>query len=461
VTSLKPLNIMIVTGTRPELVKMCGILRLAAKDPEITLTFVHSGQHYDDTLFGVFLRDLELPNPDYNIEVGSAPNAVQTANIILKLYEIVQKVRPDVILSQGDTNTVFAAALTAFKTDIPFGHVEAGIRSFDWHMPEEINRVLTSTCALLNFAPTPLAATNLVSAGVPPSRIFVVGNPVVDAVLQNLELAQRKSIIDKTLGIKPGEKIIVVTAHRPSNVDTKENFEHIIQGLSLVEGARVIFPIHPRSRARIKEFNLEEQVRQIKHIKLIEPLGYLDFLKLMSLASFFVTDSGGMQEEAVALKKPCLTLRENTERPETIETGGNVLVGNDPAKIQGFITKLLNDPAFYASMCPKNNPFGDGTSSQQMLAILKEHAKKGQLAIPGSSQFNKIPRYRLIPVQENKPRQTIQLREREQDCIIIEVFDSAGNLLLPAPNLVLRKGMFYKGLFFEEIKKELSPSRDA
>jgi len=379
VTKLKPLQIMVVTGTRPELIKMSAFLRLAAKDPEVYLTFVHSGQHYDDTLFGVFLRDLELPEPKYNVEVGSAPNSVQTANIILKLYEIIQKERPDVILAEGDTNTVFAAALTAFKTDIPFGHVEAGIRSFDWRMPEEVNRVLTSSCALLNFAPTSLAALNLISAGIPPNRIFVVGNPVVDAILQNLEFALQKSSIDKTLGIKTGEKIIVVTAHRPSNVDVKKSFEHIIQGLSKVDGARVIFPIHPRSRARIKEFNLQTLLQQAAHIELIEPLGYLDFLKLMSRATFFVTDSGGMQEEAVALKKPCLTLRENTERPETIETGGNVLVGNDPIKIQNYVTKLLNDPAFYARMCPRNNPFGDGTSSHQMLSILKEHYNKGQL----------------------------------------------------------------------------------
>ncbi len=444
---------MVVIGTRPELIKMSVFLRLAAKDPEINLTFVQSGQHYDDKLFGVFLRDLELPESKYNIEVGSAPNAVQTANIVIRLHEIVQKDRPNVIIAQGDTNTVFAAALTAFKTDIPFAHVEAGIRSFDWRMPEEVNRVLTSSCASLNFAPTALAAANLISAGVVPNRIFVVGNPVVDAVLQNRELATRKSTIDKTLNIQLGKKIILVTAHRPSNVDSKENFEKIIQGLSNTKSARIIFPIHPRTRARVEEFNLEDQLHQASHVELIEPLGYLDFLKLMSLATFFVTDSGGMQEEAVALKKPCLTLRENTERPETIQAGGNVLVGNDPVKIQSFIEKLLNDPAFYESMCPKNNPFGDGTSSQQMLSILKEQFKEGQLGIPGASSFNKIPSYRLISILESKRGQTVQKTEKDQNCIVLEIFDPSGNLILPMPDLLLRKGMTFKGLFLEEKRK--------
>lgn len=450
---VKSLHLMVVIGTRPELIKMSVFLRLAAKDPEIHLTFVQSGQHYDDKLFGVFLRELELPDPNYNIEVGSAPNAVQTANIVLKLHDIIQKEPPDVIIAQGDTNTVFAAALTAFKMEIPFAHVEAGIRSFDWRMPEEVNRVLTSTCALLNFAPTPLAAINLISAGILPNRIFVVGNPIVDAVMQNRELAARKSTIEQSLNIKSGEKFIILTAHRPSNVDNKDSFEKIFQGLSIAKSIRIIFPIHPRTRARIKEFGLETQLKQLNNLQLVEPLGYLDFLKLMSLATFFITDSGGMQEEAVALRKPCLTLRENTERPETIETGGNVLVGNDPVKIQSIIKKLLTDPVFYSNMCPSNNPFGDGTSSMQMLNILKEYFEKGQLIIPSESSFNKIPRYRLIHMQENEPTQTIKKIETAQSCIVIEVFETNGDLIQPAPDLVIRKGMAFKGLFFEEIKK--------
>ncbi len=444
---------MVVIGTRPELIKMSELIRSAAKDPEINLTFIQSGQHYDDKLFGVFLRDLELPEPKYNIEVGSALNVVQTANIILKLYEIAQKEQPDVIIAQGDTNTVFSAGLTAFKMDIPFAHVEAGIRSFDWRMPEEVNRVLTSTCALLNFAPTSLAAANLISAGIQPNRIFVVGNPIVDAVIQNHELAARKSTIDQSLNIKPGEKIILLTAHRPSNVDNKESFEKILRGLSNIKSCRIIFPIHPRTLARVKEFNLETQLQKLTYLELIEPLGYLDFLKLMSLATFFITDSGGLQEEAVALKKPCLTLRENTERPETIQAGGNVLVGNDPVKIRTFIGKLLDDPVFYDSMCPRNNPFGDGTSSQQMLTILKEHFKKGQLGIPGASSFNNVPYYRLMSIKESKSAQTVQKTEQDQNCIILEIFDRDGNIILPKPDLVLRRGMSFKGLFLEATRK--------
>jgi len=366
------LKIAVVTGTRPELIKLSVLIKLIKKTPEFKLIFIHSGQHYNNNLLSIFLQELELPNPDYDIQVGSHPDSVQTGNILIKLYDIIKKEKPHLIISEGDTNTVFAAALTAFKNFIPFGHVEAGIRSFDEKMPEEINRKLAGVFALFNFAPTNISVKNLINEGIKKERIYKVGNTIVDAVIENLKLANKKSTILKDLNIEKNEKYIVLTAHRPSNVDHKKNLENIFITLKELQDIKIVFPIHPRTKKNMIKFNLWKDLKRSENFKIIDPLGYLDMLYLMDNAYFILTDSGGLQEESVILKKPCLTLRYNTERPESVEIGANILVGNDPKKIKYFVKKLWYEQDFYESMIPKSNPFGDGNSSNKIINILKQ-----------------------------------------------------------------------------------------
>jgi len=370
------IKIAIIAGTRPELIKLAPLIKLIVKDKEFELILIHSGQHYNNNLLSIFLQELELPNPDYDIQVGSHPDSVQTGNILIKLYDIIKKEKPHLIISEGDTNTVFAAALTAFKNFIPFGHVEAGIRSFDERMPEEINRKLSGVFALFNFAPTNISVKNLINEGIKKERIYKVGNTIVDAVFENLKLANKKSTILKKLNIEKNQKYVVLTAHRPSNVDHKKNLENIFITLKELQDIKIVYPIHPRTKKNMIKFNLWENIKRSENLKIIEPLGYLDMLYLMYNSYFILTDSGGLQEESVILKKPCLTLRYNTERPESVEIGANILVGNDPKKIKYFVKKLWYEQDFYESMIPKLNPYGDGNSSNKIINIIKQKMNK-------------------------------------------------------------------------------------
>lgn len=367
---MNPIKVAVITGTRPELIKVSVLLRLLKKDTNFDLVFIHSGQHYDNEMFSIFLNELELPQLDYNIHVGSYPNSVQTGHLLIKLYEVIHKTKPDLILSQGDTNTVCAAALTAFKMCIPFGHIEAGIRSYDRSMPEEINRILAGSLAEFNFAPTENSVQNLIKEGIPAHKIYNVGNTIVDAINVNKSISEKKSHILAELNLSKNEKYVVLTVHRPSNVDNLENLLNIFKPLLKMIQIKLIFPAHPRTIKNLKRFGLWDSIVNSVNIILIKPVGYLDMLKLIAHSYFVLTDSGGLQEESVSLKKPCLTLRFNTERPESVDIGANILIGNDPKKIAKFIPKLWSDKKFYNKMVPKENPFGDGRSSQKILDIL-------------------------------------------------------------------------------------------
>jgi len=443
---------MVITGTRPELIKVSVLLRLLQSDPEIKLVFIHSGQHYDENMFEIFINELDLFKPDYNVKVGSATNSIQTGKMLISFYDIIKKEQPDIILSQGDTNTVFAAALTAFKNNIPFGHIEAGIRSFDLNMPEEINRILTGVCTRFHFAPTKRAMINLINEGVIPKRIFLVGNTVVDAILYNLSIAKKKSKIDQKLHFNPDEKLILLTVHRPSNVDQKETLKNIFTPLLSLHNAKIIFPMHPRTKEKLIHFGLYEELLQHKNLEIIEPIGYLDMLKLMANSYLIITDSGGLQEEAVILKKPCLTLRTNTERPESIEVGANILVGNEPQKILKNIKILLNDEKFYNSMISTKNPFGDGTSSKKIIDILKKAFHNGEFNYNSYSFFNQIPYTKLINVNSNLMGTTVESYEIENSCIVFEIFDKDGYSQFPYPILQLKKGMQIKVRFNDLLK---------
>ena len=322
---------------------------------------LHTGQHYSYNMDRVFFEQLELPDAKYNLDIGSGSHAEQTGKMLIGIEKILLKEEPDVVLVEGDTNTVVAGALAAVKLHIKVGHVEAGLRSYYREMPEEINRIVADHCADYLFAPTEKAKEILLGEGIEEEKIFVTGNTIVDAVYQNLEIAQKKANILAELGLEK-QNYFLVTAHRQENVDNKQRFDGILKGLQLINkeyDMPVIYPIHPRARKRMKEFGLNAD-----GIELIEPLDYLSFLQLEANAKLVLTDSGGVQEETCILKVPCVTLRDNTERPETLEVGSNMLAGTQPEKILNMVEKMINKKKDW------ENPFGDGKAGKRIIKIL-------------------------------------------------------------------------------------------
>lgn len=340
---------------------MSSIIRECVSN-KLDFFVLHTGQHYTYNLDKAFFEQLELPDPKYNIESGSNNQGKQTADILAKAEEILLKEKPDVVLVQGDTNSVLAGALAAAKLYIKVGHVEAGLRSYDREMPEEINRILTDHISDYLFCPTKKAQDIALKEGIEESKIFLTGNTIVDAVLQNLKISQTKADILKKLGIEKG-KYMLITAHRPSNVDNKESLQNLLNGFELVYNEYklpLIYPIHPRTKKMLEKFNLKVP----DGLKLIEPLSFLEFLQLEANSKLILTDSGGIQEEACILKIPCVTLRENTERPETIDVNANVLAGNDPDRILECAKEMLSKSTNW------QNPFGDGKSAKKIIEIL-------------------------------------------------------------------------------------------
>ena len=356
------MKIAIILGTRPEIIKMSPVIRELEKD-NIDYYILHTGQHYSYYLDEVFFQQLKLPRPKYNLGVGSGTHAEQTGKMLMGIERILLKEKPDIVLVQGDTNTTLAGALAAAKIGIKVGHVEAGLRSFDKEMPEEINRKLTDHISDLLFAPTEKAKQNLLREGIEIEKIFVTGNTIVDAVYQNLTLAEKSNVLAK-LKLE-NEKYFLVTLHRQENVDKEERLQNVITGLELIASEYdipIIYPIHPRTKKRLKQFGIKITN---DNIKLIEPLDYLSFLRLEKSAKLILTDSGGIQEEACIMKIPCVTLRYNTERPETIEVGANILAGTEPESILEKTKIMLERERNWP------NPFGDGKASQRIVKIIQ------------------------------------------------------------------------------------------
>jgi UDP-N-acetylglucosamine 2-epimerase (non-hydrolysing) len=355
-------KIGIILGTRPEIIKMCPIV-YELIDKGMDYFIIHTGQHYSFELDKVFFKDLRLSKPRYNLEVGSGEQGEMTGKMLIAIEDVLQKEKPDCVLVQGDTNSVLAGALAATKLGIKIGHIEAGNRSYDRNMPEEINRVLVDHISDFLFVPTDKARGNLLKEGIDKAKIFIVGNTIVDAVLQNINIARKETLILEELKISEKEYSLL-TLHRPSNVDNKDSLVRIFNAferLSEMGVNNILFPIHPRTEKNITNFGLQLP----KNIKKIKPVGYLDMLILMDAANIILTDSGGLQEEACVLKTPCVTLRYNTERPETIDVGSNLLVGDDVDKIVVGAKKML------AKKTNWSNPFGDGYSAEQIINILK------------------------------------------------------------------------------------------
>jgi UDP-N-acetylglucosamine 2-epimerase (non-hydrolysing) len=309
----------------------------------------------------IFFEQLKLPSPKYNLEVGSGSHGEQIARILIGVEQILFSKKPGMVLVEGDTNTVLAGALAASKLHINIGHIEAGLRSYDRQMPEEINRILTDHCSDMLFAPTEKATKILLSEGIPGNKIFMTGNPIVDAVYQNMELSKYCSDILNKMHLKSKEYFLV-TVHRQENADNPIRFAGILKGLQLLTekfDLPVVYPIHPRSKKMLTEFRLSPG-----NIRMIDPLNYFDFLQLENHARLILTDSGGIQEEACILGVPCVILRDNTERPETVEVGASMLGGTTPQTIREYVQMMLKKNKGWS------NPFGDGKSGERIVSKL-------------------------------------------------------------------------------------------
>jgi len=361
------LKVINVVGARPNFMKVAPIVAaMKRREREFTPLVVHTGQHYDAAMSDAFFADLDLPQTDVHLGVGSASHAAQTAAVMERFEPVVIQEKPDWVLVVGDVNSTLAAALVCVKLGVKVAHVEAGLRSRDRTMPEEINRILTDQIADLLFTPSADADQNLIAEGIPPERIRLVGNVMIDSLYQHLERAQQSTIRER-LGLTDS-RYAVLTLHRPSNVDDRTTFEGILSALERIsEELPIIFPVHPRAARTIAELGLLDRLTNAGNLRLIEPLGYLDFLNLYSGAQLVLTDSGGIQEETTVLGIPCLTLRENTERPVTVSLGTNKIVGTDPEKIVAEALAALQQPA----RLRVDIPFWDGKTAERIVDALR------------------------------------------------------------------------------------------
>jgi UDP-N-acetylglucosamine 2-epimerase (non-hydrolysing) len=363
------MKIVVVAGARPNFMKVAPLIealkRYQALDPGLEVLLVHTGQHYDEQMSRAFFNDLGLPRPDVDLEIGSGTHAEQTGRVMIAFEALLLERKPDWVVVVGDVNSTVACALAAKKLCIKVAHVEAGLRSRDWTMPEEVNRVVTDVLCDALFTTDPLAGDNLRAEGVDPCKIHFVGNVMIDTLLKHSQHAQELREWE-ALGLEQ-RRYGVLTLHRPANVDQPDAFHRIVDALEIVQRELPLaFPVHPRTRRMAESFGLWERMQAMRNLRLLDPLGYLEMLSLTARAALILTDSGGLQEEAVVLGVPCITLRPNTERPITIVVGANQLVGNDTAAIVAAVRSRLGET---------NQSFGrpekwDGQAAQRIAQIL-------------------------------------------------------------------------------------------
>ena len=397
------MKIATVLGTRPEIIKMAPIIDEISKR-DIDQIVLHTGQHYDKEMSDNFFKDLEIPVPDYNIHVGSGSHGKQTGLMMKGIEEVLVKEKPDIVLVQGDTNAVLAGALVASKLHIAVGHVEAGLRSFDMTMPEELNRRVADISSTMYFVPTEHSAINLIAEGFSHKNVFITGNTVVDACFRHLDIAKKRGFEEESLAsldIENMDNILTLTMHRAENVDIKERVTSIIDALKQLSDMNIIFPIHPRTKNTLKNFGLFDELDSLKHVHIIKPVGYLDFLLLTSKSKLILTDSGGLQEEAITLNVPVLTLRYNTERPETVAAGGNILVGSNKDVIVENANKILNDKKFFDKMSNALNPYGVGNSAKLIVDAIEDYYGKGLLKIKAPEDIMSSFTRKMMYVKEN------------------------------------------------------------
>ncbi len=350
------MKVLHIVGARPNFMKVAPVLAALRAKENVSQTLVHTGQHYDVNMSDVFFQQLEIPAPDFNLAAGSGTHAAQTAQIMVRLESVILDQKPDLVLVYGDVNSTVAAALVCAKLGVRLGHVEAGLRSFDRTMPEEINRLLTDQLADVLYTPSEDGDINLRREGIPAEKIFRVGNVMIDSLLKLLPIAQQKS--------RDGlpQRYAVVTLHRPANVDDGAALSSILQ--SLIEVSRdleIVFPAHPRTRQRIAAFGFDP-----RQLRVTDPLPYIDFLALQARATVVITDSGGIQEETTYLGIPCLTLRENTERPITVSLGTNTLIGRNRDKLRTELARILSGKAKKGSV----PPLWDGKAGERIATLV-------------------------------------------------------------------------------------------
>lgn len=357
----------IVVGTRPEIIKMAPIVRVCEKEG-MPFFILHSGQHYSPNMDCAFFAELELPQPKYNLGVGGQPHRKQVGMMVKKMTDIFKQNNPSAVVLQGDTTTVLAAALASSKLGIKIAHLEAGIRSNDTRMIEETNRVSVDHISDFLFTPTKIAFNNLIEEGYAPEKIYHAGNTIVDAVLKHKEMSDSRSNILRILGAEP-KKYFLITAHRPENVDNKHNLEELVRIAEMLRSKygdyKLVFPLHPRTKKMLDAFQLSLP----RDVVITEPLPFFDFMKLEANAALIITDSGGIQEESCVLRIPCVIIRENTERPETVELGMNILSGLNVSAVDSAVGELLSKNIKW------ENPFGDGFAAEKIIKILKLYAK--------------------------------------------------------------------------------------
>jgi UDP-N-acetylglucosamine 2-epimerase (non-hydrolysing) len=360
----EPIRILAVAGARPNFMKIAPLMKELAKRPlRFEPILVHTGQHYDKAMSDSFFRDLGIPEPDVNLGVGSGSHGEQTAQVLMKIEQLLVERKPHVVLVVGDVNSTLAATLAAVKMHIPVAHVEAGLRSWDREMPEEINRVLTDSVSHWLFTTEAAAEANLLREGVPPEKIHFVGNVMIDTLLAHRERALTLDTLER-LGLSP-QAYAVLTLHRPSNVDSPDQLRDLFEVLGRLNAELpVVFPVHPRTAKAIEQ-NLEGTKPDLM---MTAPLGYLDFLRLLMDAQMVLTDSGGIQEETTALSVPCLTLRDSTERPVTVTEGTNIIAGTDPAGIEEAINKLRLSPPSKG----RRPALWDGSAAIRIVDILEK-----------------------------------------------------------------------------------------
>jgi len=362
-------TILSVVGARPNFLKVGPLHQEFLKHRDhLQSLIVQTGQHYDAAMSDAFFRDLELPKADFHLEAGSASHSVQTARVMMRVEEVVQSVRPDCVVVFGDVNSTLACALVCAKEHVPLAHVEAGLRSFDRRMPEEINRLLTDQVSDLLFVTEPAGVENLLREGVARDRVHLTGNIMIDALMQFEAKADRSSIL-KVLQIQP-RNYFVMTLHRAGNVDSRETLGQLVRLIGRI-GARasLVFPVHPRTSRKLEEFGLLDELRSAPGVQLTEPLGYLDFLCLTKHARGVLSDSGGVQAETTHLNIPCLTLRQETEQPVTVELGTNTLIGLDSDGVLQWVDAVCEGNSKNAQPIP----YWDGRTAERITEVLLKH----------------------------------------------------------------------------------------
>ena len=429
------MKIATILGTRPEIIKMAPIIA-EINQRGIDHFIIHTGQHYDKEMSDNFFRDLEIPTPDYNIHVGSGTHAKQTGLMMKGIEEILLDEKPDIVLVQGDTNAVLSGALVCAKLHIAVGHVEAGLRSFDMTMPEEVNRRVADICSAMYFIPTEQSAVNLLSEGISRKNLIITGNTVVDACFRHLEIAKKRGFEEESLAdldIENMENILTLTMHRAENVDVKQRVTSIIEALKQLKDMNIIFPIHPRTKNTLENFGLCDELNSMEHIHIVKPIGYLDFLLLTSKSTLILTDSGGLQEEAITLDVPALTLRYNTERPETVAAGGNILVGSDKDAILENANKILNDNDFAEKMKKAPNPYGQGDAASKTVDAIEKFYSEGLLNIEAPEDIMDSFTRKMAAVNEDV---TVSEFEENENALIHMVYDGR-NMVFPRDELNL------------------------